>query len=124
MQDQGRRLLIAVVLAFGVLFLWGKIFPREEPPTTTSEVGSQAAPKPSIPAVGVPAGGSAAPGPASASATGSTGPGTPAPATPSPAGKPASELPRPPEQTITLPFENFVATFSSYCGGLASWQLT
>ena len=33
------------------------------------------------------------------------------------AAKPAEELPRPPEEPIKLPFDNFVATFSTYCGG-------
>jgi len=131
MQDQGRRLLIAVALALGVLFLWGRLVPKEEPPPASGS-GSQVVPKPSLPAVGVPAGvsaapaaaltaGSGAPAPAAAPTAGS---GAPAPASPAPAGQPVAEVPRPPEQTIALPFENFVATFSSYCGGLTSWQLT
>jgi hypothetical protein len=32
MQDQGKRLLIAVALALGVLFAWNAIFHKEEPP--------------------------------------------------------------------------------------------
>ncbi len=119
MQDQGRRLLIAVVLALGVLFLYNTFSPKQEPPPTANGSASLVSPKPATPGVGVPAGSSAAPAPASA-----PGSATPGSATPAPAGKPASELPRPPEQTISLPFENFVATFSSYCGGLTSWQLT
>jgi len=119
MQDQGRRLLIAVVLAFGVLVVWNRFFAKEEPPPNANGSGSEVSPKPATPAVGVPAGSSATPAPASA-----TGSGTPDSAPPALAGKPVEELPRPPEQTISLPFDNFVATFSSYCGGLTSWQLT
>jgi DNA gyrase subunit B len=35
-----------------------------------------------------------------------------------PGTKPVEELPRPPEEMITLRYDSFVATFSSYCGGL------
>ena len=104
MQDQGRRLLIAVVLALGVLFLWGRLFPKEEPPPTSGS-GSQVAPKPT-----------------QAPASGTTAPGTPA--SQAAAVQPASVQPRPAEELRELTFENVVATFSSYCGGLKSWRLT
>jgi len=119
MQDQGRRLLIAVVLAFGVLFLWGKLFPKEEPPPTSGS-GSQVLPKPAVPEVGVAAGGSAATAPAPT--PGATAPGSPG--SPAPAVQPVEDKPRPPEKPLELAFDNVVATFSSYCGGLKSWRLT
>jgi YidC/Oxa1 family membrane protein insertase len=121
MQDQGKRLLIAVALALGVMLVWTKVFQKDEPPAVTSPV-TQAPPKPAGPQVGVAAEGSQRQVPPSA--TGSDAPATAM--SPSGAGsvKPVEELPRPPAETITLPFANVVATFSSYCGGLTSWQLT
>src|SRR4051812_47720766 len=111
MQDQGKRLLIAVALALGVMLIWTTMSPKEEPKPTTGS--GQLGPKPATPQVGVAAGptGSAAP----------STPGTPAaPAT----AAPAEDTPRPAEAPITLTFPNMVATFSNYCGGLKSWQLT
>lgn len=113
MQDQGKRLLIAVALALGVMLVYNLVFHNEEPPPAPSS-STQAPPKPATPQVGVTTGGApAAPGSAGQAA----GPaGVMAP--------PAEEAPRPPEQVIELPFDNVVATFSSHCGGLTSWQLT
>jgi YidC/Oxa1 family membrane protein insertase len=106
MQDQGKRLLIAVALALGVMLIWTTMSPKEEPKPTTGS--GQLGPKPATPQVGVAAGAAAAPG---------------APATPATAA-PATDAPRPAEAPITLTFPNMVATFSNYCGGLKSWQLT
>src|SRR6185503_12346006 len=114
MQDQGKRLLLAVALALGVLFLWNTFTHKEEPPK--DQAGSaETAPKPQAPQVGMTAGSST-----------TDASGAPAGAAPSAgsAAKPAEELPRPPEEVITLPFDKFVATFSSYCGGIKSWRLT
>jgi YidC/Oxa1 family membrane protein insertase len=99
MQDQGKRLLLAVALALGVLFLWNTLTHKEEPPPDKAGSAETTSNK-ATPA-----------GPAGASAT-------------APAVKPAEELPRPPEETIQLRYDNFVATFSSYCGGLKEWELT
>jgi YidC/Oxa1 family membrane protein insertase len=108
MQDQGKRLLLAVALALGVLLAFNALSPKEEPPPDQSGAAQT---KPVTPQVGVTAGSSTQPGSAGAGAAGA-------------AAKPAEELPRPPEELIELPFDNFVATFSSYCGGIKSWQLT
>jgi YidC/Oxa1 family membrane protein insertase len=104
MQDQGKRLLLAVVLALGVFLVWSTFVKQDEPkPAQTTQTASQttgsAAPPapgqvPAVPQIGPP----------------ETGPGV-QPATAEAA-------------TISLPFDRFVATFSSACGGLTSWKLT
>jgi YidC/Oxa1 family membrane protein insertase len=128
MQDQGKRLLLAVALALGVMLLWQQFAHKDEPPPDAAKPG-QTAPKPATPQVGggtattpaAPSGSAGATGAEAASAT----PGSAAAAAPAmTAAKPAEELPRPPEEVLTLAFPNLVATFSSYCGGLKSWQLT
>src|SRR4029079_9280165 len=45
MEGQGKRLLIAVVAAMGIFFLWQVIFPpkKEEPPAAGSGTGSGSA---------------------------------------------------------------------------------
>ena len=117
MQDQGKRLLLAVALALGVMLVWNMVFHKDEPPLPPTGSGSQVAPKPATPQVGVASGGSPTP----AAAAGSGGSSVPAVA---PAVQPVEELPRPPEKPLDLAFDNVVATFSSYCGGLKSWRLT
>jgi len=120
MQDQGKRLLIAVALALGVMLVWNTVFHKDEPPPPTTAGSQVVPPKPVTPQVGVAAGGSGVTQPAA------TGSGTPSSAGPAPAvtASPVEELPRPPEEKLTLSFDNVVATFSSYCGGLTAWQLT
>jgi YidC/Oxa1 family membrane protein insertase len=122
MQDQGKRLLIAVALALGVMLVWNMVFPKDEPPPTPAAGSQVAPPKPATPQVGV-----ATPD-APAAPAAATGSGTSAvaatPSVPAPSAAPVEELPRPPEVPITLAFDNLVATFSSYCGGLKSWRLT
>jgi YidC/Oxa1 family membrane protein insertase len=108
MQDQGKRLLITVALALGVMLVWTSFTHKDEPPPTAA---GSAGPKPVTPQVGVSTVGVAA---APAGAAGAAAPAVHA----------AEELPRPPEVPLTLTFDNVVATFSSYCGGLKSWRLT
>lgn len=117
MQDQGKRLLLAVALALGVMLLWNVVFHKDEPPPPPNAAGSQVAPKPATPQVGVASGSTPAP----AASAGSGGSAPPAVA---PGVQPVEELPRPPEKRLELAFDNVAATFSSYCGGLASWRLT
>ncbi|HEY0189554.1 MAG TPA: membrane protein insertase YidC [Kofleriaceae bacterium] len=91
--------MLAVALALGVILVWNQFAHKDEPPaskTGSAQTGS-AAVTPAGPAVGI--SGSAAPVPEAAT-------------------------PRGPEQTISLPFKNVVATFSDYCGGLKGWKLT
>src|SRR4051812_10552901 len=107
MQEQGKRLLLTVGLALGVMLVFQMFTKKDEPPPATSASGSQVAPKPATPGVGVSAGAPVTPN-------------IPAPV----AVAPVEAAPRPPEQVFTLPFDNVIATFSSYCGGLTGWQLT
>jgi YidC/Oxa1 family membrane protein insertase len=106
------------------MLVWSQVFHKDEPPPDSAKPGL-VTPKPATPQVGVSAGSTAPGGPGSPGAV----PGTEA----APSGaagsraaaaQPAEEVPRPPEQLLTLPFDNVMATFSSYCGGLKSWQLT
>jgi YidC/Oxa1 family membrane protein insertase len=105
MQDQGKRLLLAVALALGVFLVWSLFAKQDEPvkpaQTASHTTGSGAAPAPgqpgqipAVPQIGPPDGSAGAqPSPAEAA-------------------------------TLSLPFDRFVATFSSACGGLTSWKLT
>ena len=102
MQDQGKRLLLAVALALGVILVWNQFAHKDEPPPASKDGSGSAqtsgsAATPPGPAVGL--AGNAAPSPEVAG-------------------------PRPGEQTIPLAFPGIEATFSSYCGGLKGWKLT
>jgi len=101
MQDQGKRLLLAVALALGVILVWNQFGHKEEPPPAKDGSAQTGSAKSETPSVGIAGGGSAA--------VASTLP---------------DAGPRPPEVPIELKFPNVVATFSSYCGGLKTWKLT
>jgi YidC/Oxa1 family membrane protein insertase len=97
MQDQGKRLLLAVALALGVMFAWQLLFPGKEPPpdqappdAATVEVQHQWS------LAGVPSDPADAP--------------------------PAVDAQD--EQLLELAHPGFVATFSSHGGVLRSWKLT
>jgi YidC/Oxa1 family membrane protein insertase len=98
MQDQGKRLLLAVALALGVMLLWNAIFSpknddqkkKAQQQTTTQTTG-----------------------PSAVHATSLVGTAPDLPDT-----KPATE------SKIVLKFPSFVATFSNKGGVLRSWQLT
>ena len=113
MQEQGKRLLLAVALALGVMMLWQVIFPpkKDEPaPTTGSGSGSAVQKQTTVPTSHV--------GETDQPATTAT------PNTPTPAGPVAPATPRSAEQVIELKYPSFVATFSSYGGTLTGWRLT
>ncbi len=105
MEGQGKRLLLAVALALGVMLIWQKFInpPKEDDkPKVTATVAPNGAP---LVVPGSTVGESLSPAPVD--------PGT------------QSELPRGPEQKITLSFpKRFDATFSSWTGGLTSWKLS
>jgi len=96
MQDQGKRLLLAVVCALGVLLAWQKLFPPKD------------SPKP-----GVGSGGD-----------GSAGLAITAAKPVSPVGFSRVEPPGAAPQTFVLAFPKFTATFSSLDGTLSGWQLS
>jgi len=97
MQDQGKRLIMAVVLMLGVLYAWQALFGKKQEPAKK------------------PAAGSAAP----------TQPAGPAPVPDQVATTPETQTqPRGPEQKLHLAFPNVVIEFSSYGGVISSWQLT
>lgn len=103
MEDQGKRLLIAVAVAFAIMMAWNFLFPSDkpvEPPAQPTPAGQTAATPgaPAAPAAGQP-GAPAAPGSA-----------TPA-------------APRGPEQIIALESPSVRVEFSSWGGALRSWQL-
>ncbi|HET9621176.1 MAG TPA: membrane protein insertase YidC [Kofleriaceae bacterium] len=97
MQDQGKRLLIAVALAIGVILVWNQFQHKEEPGkpgAAGSSAGSSVVIDNGKPRVGL-------------------------------AGPVASpDAARSPEQILKLTYPNVIAEFSSYCGGLKTWQLT
>ncbi|HEX4423397.1 MAG TPA: membrane protein insertase YidC [Kofleriaceae bacterium] len=120
--------MLAVALALGVMLVWSMYSHKDEPPPRATGSG-QTPSGPVKPNVGIAgAAGSAAPAAGSGSAAGSgpaAGSGSAAGSVASqPAVPPADDQPRAPEETLKLTFPNVVATFSSYCGGLKTWQLT
>jgi YidC/Oxa1 family membrane protein insertase len=101
MENQGKRLLLAVGLALLVILGWNMIFPQKKDEPAKGSAGSAAAEL-------------AAP----------VAPGAAAPAPGAP-GKPAAESTRPEEPTplqLSSPGQ-FTATFSKYGGVLSSWEL-
>ena len=114
MQDQGKRLLLAVSVALAFMLIWQNfIAKKDEPPPPTARSGSQVVPttKPTS-QVGIGEAPMATPQP-------QPQPGE----APGPA-KPPAEVPRGPELLITLSHPAFTAQFSSYGGVLKSWHLT
>ena len=105
MEGQGKRLLLAVALALGVMLVWNMVFPSKKADVK----------KP------VPAAGSGTT-PGSSAARIATSLVCKAPAASAPAKASAAEAP--PEDVLTLTFPKFTATFTSDGGALKSWQLT
>jgi YidC/Oxa1 family membrane protein insertase len=103
MENQGKRLLLAVALALGVMLIWQKFLtPKSDEPKPAATAGSGSALVVPASTVGV-----------------STAP-TPAVAAPDT----QAELPRAAEEKIVLPFpKKFDVTFSSWTGGPVSWKL-
>ncbi|HEY6175715.1 MAG TPA: membrane protein insertase YidC [Kofleriaceae bacterium] len=111
MQEQGKRLLLAVALGLGVILLWNAVVHKDEPAPPAQHAQTTGS--------GSAAGSALAPSPAMGWLTQV---GAPEPAG-GDAAKPG-EAAKPAEGTdITLPYDHFVATFSSSCGGLVSWKL-
>ncbi|HEY4181037.1 MAG TPA: membrane protein insertase YidC [Kofleriaceae bacterium] len=98
MQETGKRLIVAVALALGVMFVFNMVFPQKDPP------------KPPVTDVGS--------GSAAAAGSGSAG------VTPSTTTVPEVTVQRGPEQKIVISYPRFTATFSSYGGVLSSYHLS
>jgi YidC/Oxa1 family membrane protein insertase len=105
MEDQGKRLLVAVAIAFGIMLLWNVLFPTEPPPEKAGD-GKTEQSQPTQ--AGSPP--SATPGAPSAG-------GSPA------VGAPSASAQRGPEQTIVFESPAVRAEFSSWGGVLKSWKL-
>ncbi|MBA3541498.1 MAG: membrane protein insertase YidC [Deltaproteobacteria bacterium] len=122
MQDQGRRLLLAVAVALGVMMVWNLVFPSKEEPKPDPSKGSAAVMPVRPPSLDIGGGSATAtaptpdPVPAGSGAEAVAPPPTPTP--------PPAEVARGPEQLIELPFPGrLTAKFSNYGGALVSWKL-
>src|SRR5262245_23652170 len=128
MQDQGKRLLIAVAAALAFMLVWNMIFPskpEDQQQTAGSNAGSGSQVVKTTP--GVKPGESPTGVIGTAPSTGSGGtPSAEPPAAQGGAQQPpvAVEAPRGPEKKVPLKFPNLEATFSSYGGTLVGWKLT
>ena len=124
MEDQGKRLLLAVAIAFGIMMLWTVVFPPDKPEKQPDKkpAAAETAPAPGATQPGAAQPGAAQPG----AAQPGTEPGAqPDPSAPIAAGTPAAAAPvaRGPEQLFTFSFAEVEATFSSYDGALKHWKL-
>jgi len=109
MEDQGKRLILAVVAAIGIFLLWQVLFPakQEEPPKAGSGSAAQVQPAQQNP-VGAPT------TPAAGSGSGSAAPA------------PSPEIavhPRNAADEIAVDLAEYRATFSKWGGTLVSYQL-
>ena len=124
MEDQGKRLLLAVAIAFGIMMVWTLLFPPdkpEKPPEkkpaaaeATAPGAAAGAPTPAQPGTTAPPATPAQPG---------TQPGAAAPAAPAPPPVAATCDPAKHQGDIVLEGEGVRATFSTCGGSLKSWQL-
>jgi YidC/Oxa1 family membrane protein insertase len=138
MEDQGKRLLLAVAAAMGILLLWQVLFPTkpEEPKPGSGSGSAITAPQvasnpigqatPSGPGSAAPApavgSGSAAPAVGSGSAAPAVGSGSAAPAAPAVAAGPVVHA-RAAADEITLESPEVTAVFTKWGGNLVSWHL-
>lgn len=108
MEDQGKRLLLAFVIAMAIMMAWSYLFPPEPPPerdeSSQTEPGDGKQGEPALPKPAL------------------------RPVEPAPGGQ-AAEIGAPratergPEQLETFEFPNVRAVFTTYGGALASWEL-
>jgi len=109
MEDQGKRLLLAVAIAFGIMMVWTFLFPPDKPTPKPEEKK----PEPAAQATGTPQ--QPAPTPAAQ-------PGAPAAATPS-AATPTAAVKCEKGQDLVVSSDEVKATFTTCGGSLKSWQL-
>src|SRR5690349_20664744 len=131
MQDQGKRLLIAVSAALAFMLVWNMLFPSKpddqqatNKPGSGSEVVKSTTPgfTPGESATGTIDNKKSAPDvkPTTPSEPGTT----PTPSEPPPATAAPVEAARGPEKLVPLKFPNLEATFSNYGGSIVGWKLT
>ncbi len=109
MEDQGKRLLLAVAIAFGLMLLWTVLFPPD-PPTEVDGEDEQRVEEERAPDDD---GADEAPEPDDVSE-----------AAPDEVAEPEEERePRPDEELFEFEFDEFRSVFSSYGGALTSWEL-
>ena len=108
MQDQGKRLLLAVVVAMGFFLVWQTFIAK----------------KPDEPAKPAPGSGSTTTTPAPGTAHSQVGVSSEMPTPPAATVTAPTPSVLGPEQTIELTHPRFVAKFSSHGGNLTSWHLT
>lgn len=99
METDGKRLLIAVGVAMGLMLVWNMLFPPEKPAPAESQEGSAQEEEPAPET-----------------------PDSPKNAMPVPA-EAEAEVRRGPEKIFTLEGKEIAAEFSSYGGVLSSWKL-
>lgn len=117
MEDQGKRLLLAVAIAFGIMMAWSLIFPPKKSDKKETAKKDETAEK------AKPEKGGTAPTP-----TPTPTPGTPetppaAGTTPTPAAPEAPAAPRGDAQLVEFDFPTFHAVFTSHGAALKSWTL-
>lgn len=107
MEDQGKRLMLAVGIAFGIMLLWTTLFPPEKPPEEEPKKEVAAETEKAAPAASARNRGDE---PTAESETPSSEVAVPA-------------APRGEEQIFEFEFENIRARFSSYGAALTSYEL-
>jgi YidC/Oxa1 family membrane protein insertase len=139
MEDQGKRLLLAVAIAFGIMMVWTFLFPPDKPEpkpqkleaapaqTTPAQPGAATAAQPGAataaqPGAAQPATGAATPPTATAAQPGAAQPATGA-ATPPTAAAAVYCDPADTRNDLVVTSEQVRATFSACGGSLRSWQL-
>jgi YidC/Oxa1 family membrane protein insertase len=103
-EDQGKRLLTAVIIAIAAMMVWNYFFPTQPPKPTEKPPAAGTAPAPAAGTAPAPVAGTA-PAPAAGAA-------------------PVAAKPRGPEQILAFAFKNETVKFSNYGGVITSWVLT
>ncbi len=110
MEDQGKRLMLAVGIAFGIMLIWTTVFPPEKPEKKSEDKESATeVAKPEVPTESARNRGDA--------------PHTEVEAGVAPTPAPVAEIHRGPEQFFDFETPNVRARFSSYGAALTSYEL-
>jgi YidC/Oxa1 family membrane protein insertase len=127
MEDQGKRLLLAVAAAMGILLVWQLVFPSKPEEPKPGSGSAVTAPVVAGNPIGQPVAGAPAPAVTPVPATGSVGPtvgsGSSVAPAPTPAPTGARVHPRVPTDEISLETAEVTAAFTKWGGNLISWRL-